>query len=187
MDSDTAFAEVMAGLQAGDDDAATAVYDRFAHRLMALAHLHLAPLVRLQVDPEDVVQSVFRSFFRRQAAGPETFAHWRDLWRRLAVIAVRKCARKSRRALRDLQAVRPLDPMHLVQMLDRQPRPEEAVALTDLLASLMRRLRPSDREFLVLLLQGYGTGEISEQIGCSERRVQRALVRIRARLDHLLG
>src|SRR5690242_9456367 len=59
--SEPSFADLMARLRAGDDAAAAALFQRFATRLIALARGRLDGLVRRKVDPEDVVQSVFRS------------------------------------------------------------------------------------------------------------------------------
>src|SRR4051812_2143319 len=53
-------------LQAGDPHVAAQVFRRFAHRLIGLASRRLGRVVRGKVEPEDVIQSVFRSFFLRQ-------------------------------------------------------------------------------------------------------------------------
>jgi RNA polymerase sigma-70 factor (ECF subfamily) len=182
MDADSAFPEVLAGLHAGDEAAAGAVFHRFVGRLIALARQRLDPLVRTRVDPEDVVQSVFRSFFRRQARGDYELESWNSLWQLLALITVRKCARKGGRAFRDLGIVGTRDPQALVPVLDREPKPDEAAVLAETIAELLRGLKEDDREVLVLRLQEHTTGEISERLGCTERRVQRVLERVRRRM-----
>ena len=60
------FDDVITRLRDGDSEAATEIFHRFAARLIALARTRLDSRVRQKVDPEDVVQSVFRSFFIRQ-------------------------------------------------------------------------------------------------------------------------
>lgn len=50
-------------------------------------------------DPEDIVQSVFGTFFRRQAEEPMAVQSRLELWRLLATIARRKCVKAARRAL----------------------------------------------------------------------------------------
>ena len=55
-----------------------------------LAGTRLNTRVRRQVDPEDVVQALFRSFFDRQAAGQFELENWNSLWSLLVRIAVRK-------------------------------------------------------------------------------------------------
>jgi DNA-directed RNA polymerase specialized sigma24 family protein len=48
-----------------DEQAARENFDRFARRLIGLARTRLDRRIRQKIDPEDVVQSVFRSFFTR--------------------------------------------------------------------------------------------------------------------------
>ena len=48
--------------------------------------------LRAKVDPEDVLQSVCESFFRRHAEGEFSLKDWDSLWALLAVITLRKCA-----------------------------------------------------------------------------------------------
>src|SRR5438552_2680938 len=88
------FPDLMARLRAGDADAAARVFERFAHRLAALAQVHLDGRTRRLVDPEDVLQSVFRSFFARHADGQLDLADWDGLWALLVVLTLRKCGRK---------------------------------------------------------------------------------------------
>src|SRR5437773_10826372 len=92
---DHSFANVMDRLRAGDGDAAAEVFHRFAHRLIALARSRLDHLLRAKVDPEDVMQSVYRSFFSRQAAHGYEFAGWDGLWGMLTVITLRKCGHRA--------------------------------------------------------------------------------------------
>ena len=48
--------------------------------LIGLARSHLGGVIRQKVDPEDVVQSVFRSFFQRNAQGNWNLDDWDSLW-----------------------------------------------------------------------------------------------------------
>src|SRR5262249_52863344 len=86
------FTQLMTRLRAGDDAAAGAVFRRFAERLIGVGHRRVARRSRHKVDPEDMVQSVFRSFFfradRLQPAG------WDSLWGLLTLITVRKCIKR---------------------------------------------------------------------------------------------
>jgi hypothetical protein len=70
----------MADLAGGDPDAARAVVDRYARRLAAVAAARLPAVARSKVDPEDVAQSVFRTFFRRHKAGQFHPEHRDALW-----------------------------------------------------------------------------------------------------------
>src|SRR6476469_11243463 len=52
-------------LRRGEDDAATALYVRYARRLLALTRSKTSSDLDRQVEAEDIVQSVFLSFFRK--------------------------------------------------------------------------------------------------------------------------
>ena len=56
----------------GDDLAAAEIFDRYFQRLTALARSRLSPRLAQRTDPEDIVLSVYRSFFvdARGAATP---------------------------------------------------------------------------------------------------------------------
>ncbi len=69
MGGETTFDDLMARLNDGDDEAAAEIFNRFVRRLIFLARSRLNAQVRQKEDPEDVVQSVFRSFFTRQVEG----------------------------------------------------------------------------------------------------------------------
>src|SRR5580692_11428902 len=94
MSVDPSFDTVMQRLRAGDDEAAADVFRRFADRLIGLARSRLDERLRQKVDPEDVMQSVFKSFFRVQADGKLDLANWDSLWALLTVITLRKCGHR---------------------------------------------------------------------------------------------
>ena len=84
-------------LQAGDDEAASEVFHRFAKRLILLAGQRFDAHLRQKVDPEDIMQSVFRSFFAHQAARElVNLESWNSLWSMLVLMTVRKCRRQGR-------------------------------------------------------------------------------------------
>src|SRR5262249_11157232 len=83
-------------LQDGDDRAARELFARYAHRLAVLAERHLSDNLAARVDGEDVVQSVFRTFFRRCARGEFQIDSSAQLWRLLVKITVRKARAKAR-------------------------------------------------------------------------------------------
>ena len=80
--------------RAGDQDAAKELFDRYASRLVALARKQISQRLASRVDPEDVVQSVFRSFFGRVKAGKFHIEEQDDLGKLLVRITVHKTLRK---------------------------------------------------------------------------------------------
>src|SRR5215472_1360787 len=77
-------------LQHGQADASTELYLRYADRLLALAAAQSSPDLARRVDPEDIVQSVFRTFFRRASLGHYTIPDGEEIWKLLLVIALNK-------------------------------------------------------------------------------------------------
>ena len=53
----------------GDEDAARQLFDRYAEQLVALARRRISQRLASRIDPEDIVQSVFRTFFHRAKQG----------------------------------------------------------------------------------------------------------------------
>ena len=163
---------VMARLRSGDDDAATEVFERFTTRLIALARIHLDSRVRQKVDPEDVLQSVYKSFFLRYAQGQFDFQGWDGLWALLTCITVRKCGRVSRRFHSDgrnvnaelPQATDKLGAEPIQEVLAEGPTPAEVVMLAELVENLLAELDMRDRAIVSLALQGFSAAEISTQL-----------------------
>jgi DNA-directed RNA polymerase specialized sigma24 family protein len=70
--------------------------------------------------------------------------------------------------------------------VDREPLPEEAAALHELVEQLYRPLVPCDRPILEKRLEGVEVRDIAEQTGRSERAVYRVLADVRSHLRELL-
>jgi len=192
MDADGSFATLLADLRAGDEEAARAVFHRFARGLIALAQARLDGRLARKEDPEDVLQSVFRSFFVRCREGQFDLDGWDSLWGVLTLITLRKCGNHLKHfqaALRRIDREVPPAPADGSspgwQAIDPEPTPEQATVLTETLELLLRRLEPRDREVLALHLQGCDPAEISARVGRARRTVRRTLERIRQTLDRL--
>jgi RNA polymerase sigma-70 factor (ECF subfamily) len=183
----------MARLRSGEDDAAREVFERFAARLVAMARGRFNRLLARKVDPEDVVQSAFKSFFARHRAGELDAGGWDGLWNLLTLITLRKCADRAKYFLADRrdatrEATGP-DAGHgsdaWLVALDRRPMPEEAVILAETVEHLFRNVSAHERPVLELSLQGYTAPEISARLGRAERSVRRLREQIRKRLERL--
>ena len=191
MSAKDSFDSLMTRLRAGDDDAARAVFERFTARLVGLARTSLDGRLLRKVDPEDVVQSAYKSFFLRDDAA-EVYGGWDGLWGLLTLIVVRKCADRAeffRAGKRDVRreavaADSTEDPT--AWAIDREPGPEEAALLAETVEGLFRSIDDEDeRKILELGLQGFSAAEICEKTGRAERSVRRLRERTRKRLERL--
>jgi RNA polymerase sigma-70 factor (ECF subfamily) len=186
------FAEFLARLQAKDNAAAAELFQRFAQRLIALARSRLDPGLRHKVDPEEVVQSAYKSFFHRYGAGSVQAVSWDSLWGLLTLITVRKCAERVayyRAECRDAARERPAPPgkdgAAWAEPFGREPTPLEAAELSETVERLFAALDADERPVLELSLQGYTTREISERLGRAERTVRLLREGVRKRLQRM--
>lgn len=186
MPTDESFDDVMARLAAGDQEAAARVFHRFAHRLVSLAGARMSESLRRKLDPEDVAQSVFRSFFSRHAEGEYRFTGWDSLWALLAMMTVRKCNRMFahyRTAKRNVAAEAPADDAVELTALTREPSAAEVLLLGELIEGLVKGLNERDCAVVSLALQGHDPTEIAAASGVTKRTVYRILEGLRARLQ----
>ncbi|VTR91356.1 rna polymerase sigma-70 ecf-like protein : DNA-directed RNA polymerase specialized sigma subunit, sigma24 OS=Singulisphaera acidiphila (strain ATCC BAA-1392 / DSM 18658 / VKM B-2454 / MOB10) GN=Sinac_3738 PE=4 SV=1: Sigma70_ECF [Gemmata massiliana] len=195
MSVNDSFAALMGRLRSGEDGAAREVFVRFASRLAGLARSHLDAKLAVKVDPEDVVQSAYKSFFLRQRDGHLDVGTWDGLWGVLTMITLRKCADRAayyraekRNVSRETTGGGAEDsaPAFVDLALDREPLPDEAAALAETVDALFRAIEdPDERAILELSLQGHTATEISEQLGRAERSVRRLRERVRKRLERM--
>jgi RNA polymerase sigma-70 factor, ECF subfamily len=180
------FAELMNRLRERDQDAASLVFHRFVGRLIALARLKLDAPTQRKLDPEDVVQSAFRSFFTRYDAHQFAVASWDELWSLMTVITVRKCANQvahfhaRRRAVSRESFPESWEVADVA--IERDPTASEVLMLAETVERLMRALKPEDRVVIELSLQGYSVAEISDRLDLAERSVRRLRERAKRRL-----
>ena len=187
------FREWLTRLRAGDDAAGRAVFQRFAHRLIGLARRQFHASLKYKVDPEDVVQSAYKSFFRGFDEGKFTLGSWDGLWGLLTLITMRKCAdqveyhrAECRDAMREVPAAAEGETGATgIEALSREPTPQEAAVLSETVEQLLASLDEDERPIVELSLQGYTTQEISQQIGRPERSVRRLRERVRQRLESM--
>ena len=193
MADDDTFTRLMSRLRTGEDAAAREVFEQFSNRLVALTRSRFNRLLARKVDPEDVVQSAFKSFFLRHRAGKLDVSGRDGLWNLLTLITLRKCADRAeyflavrRDAAREATGRAGGDrPDAWLVALDRQPLPEEVVILAETVEHLFQNVSAHERPILELSLLGYTAAEISGRLGRAERSVRRLREHIRKRLERL--
>jgi RNA polymerase sigma-70 factor (ECF subfamily) len=174
-------AYLLAKWRAGDQQAAARLWQRYATRLVGLARKWLTAEIARHLDPEDVVQSAYRSFFIGARSDAFVLQHSGDLWRLLVTITRHKLHDqfKRQRRLKRSGGKEETPLAHLeVEPVSPHPTPAEAAALADELKAILTRLGPVQRRMIELRLQGYKLAEIAEATGHNERTVRRLLQRV---------
>lgn len=172
-------------LRAGDPAAAEHLWARFFPRLVALARRTLAGRPQRAADADDAAQSAFASFCLRVRAGQFDVADRSDLWNLLGVITSRKALKQARREATDKRGGGRVLGEGALRGPDGSPLSldEAAAAPPDDFdlhgAELLDQLPAELREFAVLRLFGFTNREIADQLGCTERKVERKLNLIR--------
>jgi DNA-directed RNA polymerase specialized sigma24 family protein len=174
----------------GDQAAATALWERFVPRLLGLARRTLASHPRLNGYADDVVQSVFASFFAQAQAGQFVLDHRDDLWNLLGVMTVRKARQAIRREMAAKRGSEQVlneagpsshagSPPALEAVPTAQLGPEFDLIAEEMLANLPDELRT----VAVLRLMGHTNHQIANQLDWTLRKVERKLQLIRLRWE----
>jgi RNA polymerase sigma-70 factor (ECF subfamily) len=169
----------------GDPRAAEALFSRYAVRLARLAEQHLDRRLAARVDGEDVVQSVFRTFFQRCARGEFQIDSSAQMWRLLVRLTLRKAraqARRHRAGKRDARAEVSADGLAF-EALSREPGPGEAAELVDRIERVLRGLPDVYCHVLERRLQGCAVADIAAELAVSRQTVYRSLELLRQRLE----
>jgi RNA polymerase sigma-70 factor, ECF subfamily len=183
------FDGVIARFKAKEPSAYEEIFSRYVRRLTALASSQFDSGIRFRADPEGVVQSVYRSFFSRDAS-QYRLADWEAIWRLLAVITVRKCWKRRARYRKEHLVPLPrwdedddsANARQWAKLVDHTPTPAEAVALTETVSQLFGQLEADDLKMAEFILQGYTAVEIAERFDCCEKTVRRLRDHLRSRL-----
>lgn len=190
---ESSWESMLRGLVEGDRQAYAEFWERFGGRLNRIADRHLPRHLHRRVQPEDVVQSVCRTFFRRVSEGQFNFEPKRQLWPLLCAITLNKVRMQVRYQLQERRHLaREVQlkqggssedsggqPFELAQ---DEMDPQEVVAFSEQLEALLSKLDEDERRIVQLRLDGYDSREIAEQLDCSTRTVRRIASRLRTRL-----
>jgi RNA polymerase sigma-70 factor (ECF subfamily) len=174
--------------KAGEQDAATALYLKYADQLRSLAIAQRPPALAARMDADDIVQSVFRTFFRRAARDGYDVPEGEDLWKLFLVIGlnkIRNATTHHRAARRDIRQTVPLGEA------DAGPTAVEGdrIGLTVLrmvIDEALDRLPDTARQIVALRIEGCEVAEIADRVGRAKRSVERVLQQFRDELRGLL-
>ena len=175
--------------QDGSQSAAKELFDKHCERLLRLAKRRIGQRMSSRFDPEDVVQSAFRTFFTRVKNDEFAFENEDDLFKLLVRLTVRKTLRRIQYHRADkrnpeVEAGNQSDGSEVFnRVASHEPAAELEVALLDEFEKFVGQLPVLDRQVLELKVQGYSTVEIAEKLGTYDRKVRRIIERLESLSD----
>jgi RNA polymerase sigma-70 factor (ECF subfamily) len=184
--SDPTDGTLLRRFQNRDMDAATQLYVRYAKRLRKVAKSNCSPSLARRVEPDDIVQSVFGSFFRRVAQGEYPVPDGTELWRLLLVIALNKIRAKGTyhsAAKRDVG--RTTEIASFSHAFEPARNDGDALAYSFLkmvINETMKPLSPAEKDIVRMRIDGYDVREIAQRTRISQRTVERCLQEFRNKL-----
>lgn len=181
---------LLARIQQGSQGAAGELYRRYAQRLLALTRAKSGADLQARVDVEDIVQSVFGSFFRGAKRGTYSAPEGEELWGLFLVIALNKIRAKGvhhRAAKRDVR--RTVNEGMRDDDAGFEPPGDDDSAchfLRMVVDEELERWPESHREVVRWRIENYEVAEIAEKTGRSKRTVERILQEFRAKMAELM-
>ena len=167
-----------------DEDAALGLYLRYSQRLLCTTQRNMSSALLQRMDAEDVVQSVFRTFFRRATGGEYQVPTGDELWKLLLVISlnkVRAAGQHHRAAKRDAALSVSLSDQ---DALSPQAQDDFALNLLELsISEVIGHLPVSAQRVVELRIQGHEVSQISEITTRSKRTVERILQHFRGEMQ----
>ena len=181
-------------LEAGDEDAARLLWQRYYRELVELARARFGTTPRRVADEEDVALSVLRCLYEGAARGQfAELVNRGELWQLLAAITGRKVIDQQRRLNQQKRGggrVRGDSVMHgndddrssvgFDQFRGEAPTPEVLAIAAEEFQRLMALLDDDRlRQIAQCKLEGYTNEEIGQRLGLACRSIERKLQRIR--------
>lgn len=171
----------------GEQDAATQLFLRYASRLQSLAASQTSTTLTSRFDPEDVVQSVFRTFFRRASSGLYDVPEGDELWQLLLVLAlnkIRSLGTYHRAQKRDVgRTTRPTDLGSLESTREGREGEEASMRILKMVVEeFLDRQPPTHSQVARMRMEGYQVEEIAVATKRSKRTVERILAEMRGTL-----
>ncbi len=163
------------------------LYEEYSEQLIRLATRNIAPGLRRRFDGEDVVQSVFRTFFRRLESGKLGIRRSEELWKLLVSITLCKTRSHSRRhtaECRDVKLETPLGEQN--RTAAPKASVEDLLALWDEIQLVVDGLPDRTMEIISRRIEGQDKTEIAASLHITRQTVHRLLRIVEARLHERL-
>lgn len=177
----------------GDSLAANQIWQHYFDRLVRAVRRKLYGQNRAISDEEDIVLSVFDSFYDAVEKGrfPD-LADRDDLWRLLLRMSARKVIDKRRKDQRQRRGGdiklhsmdQPDDDGNLIEVIGDEPTPEMVLMMQESMENLFSHLDGGPlRDLAGAKLEGYSNAELAKRFDCSVRTIERRLHLIREKFQ----
>ena len=135
-----------------------------------------------KVSPVNVVQSAFKSFFRRLNEYRFDNGNNDDIWGLLSIITIRKCNKwgafyrcEKRAVWREISDNLGFTRHGKVELASTDPGPEDVVVVEELLGKLLNAFELRQQQMILLRIDGCSVEEIASQCQSSCRTVARTM------------
>ena len=180
----------------GDSVAANQIWQYYFDRLVRSVRHKLHGQNRAVSDEEDIVLSVFDSFYIAVEKGrfPDLSDRY-DLWRLLLRMSARKVVDKRRHDLRQRRGGnveihsldRANDDENVSEAIGNEPTPEMVLMMQESVEQFFSHLGVGQlRDLAGYKLEGYSNAELAKRFDCSERTIERRLHLIREKCEQEL-
>jgi RNA polymerase sigma factor (sigma-70 family) len=189
MPDDPSFADLIARVRAGDEQACRTLVQKYGQVIRSVARTRLTHLgLRRLLDSTDVCQSVLAKFFFLTALSRLDLSREGQVKTLLATMARNELANHARRhkaARRDHR--RTSGASDEGEFIDPAPSPGEVAAGKELLHEVRRRLTEEEQRLAERRAQGCSWAEIAAEVGgqpdALRMQLSRAVSRVRAELQ----
>ncbi|MBY0523976.1 MAG: sigma-70 family RNA polymerase sigma factor [Gemmataceae bacterium] len=187
--NDPSDSSLLRRLRDGNQDAATQLYLRYADRLRILTRAECSPDLARRVDVDDIVQSVFSSFFRGVGQGYYEVPHGDELWKLFLVIALNKIRAKGafhRAAKRDVRLTAGSELLENWVPTEHESTEMAHTFLRMVIDEALEAVSEVQKRMIQLRIEGHEVAEIAVQTQRSKRTVERVLQEFRTKLAAIL-
>jgi len=185
------FDDLLRGVRAGDGSAAEELVRRFGKPVQEAVRGFLSdPRLRRVVDPTDICQWVFTTFFTLASAGRFDLVCREQVLGLLVGLGrnrVRSCIRAAQAARRDNRRIDPGGAAVLESLPVRGVALPEAAANRELVVMALGQLSAVDRRVLEMRVAGWGWAEVAAALGASANSLRKRLNRATGRLRECLA
>ncbi len=164
--------DLISAYKAGDEQAASALFERYHARLIGLVRRQTGWRLKEVEESTDMAQSVLGSLFAQMRQNRIEIGPNDSLWPLIVTITLNKVRNRGKfwqRERRDPSREVPIS--DAADPLEKEPSPEDAAIAQDLIERLLAPFSERRRKIVELILAGEPVGQIAAQMGTTERTI----------------